>query len=468
MTDTHLQRNVGGDRDSITQEPSQSAEQNPLRSEAITVRSGSPGSRSSVRAEELNFIETASSSQDAAILEEMAERFELLENGFAEKDQQIVDLEEKLAQARLSEYSDSGADVQDRVSHLLEQLDEAEQARLALHSDFALKTEQHAQRFGEICSGFEHQVHSLEGELASAKTTINQLREEKAHLEDVTILEDGRQRDTDGRKQILELEVDLSRGREELRLRSAEVEGLRSQVAVHQASERDLIQRIETADSQLCETKERLAESSAALARERQTRSAAGGTPTLSKLDSGSHNDELHSCLQQMQDTLESVQKQCEVAELQSSAEIDQLNKEIARLSATLANKDAVLAVARSQMSQSRASFTLEEVEPDRGAMQRMEEHLEEAFREIGRLQHQVAATPHRKGIIEIRDARINTLEGEKAALMERLSSMKKKSYDVSPSKLSFLVHKSVASLRFPNTPGSLQDVGSFFPSSTS
>jgi hypothetical protein len=99
-----------------------------------------------------------------------------------------------------------------------------------------------------------------------------------------------------------------------------------------------------------------------------------------------------------------------------------------------------------------------------------MEERLDEAHREIGKLKHELASTPHRKSHIEMRDARIKALEREKAALAERLSAREASASGMvsgsmmaagSPFKASPFVNKALASLKTPKTPGSLKEVSS-------
>ena len=104
------------------------------------------------------------------------------------------------------------------------------------------------------------------------------------------------------------------------------------------------------------------------------------------------------------------------------------------------------------------------------GMVQAMEEQLDNAFREIGRLKHELSATPHHKASIEVQDTRIKALEREKAVLTERLALARTAS--ISPAPLGGLqtagspfnrptpfVHKAIASLRTPKTPGPLKDV---------
>jgi hypothetical protein len=93
-----------------------------------------------------------------------------------------------------------------------------------------------------------------------------------------------------------------------------------------------------------------------------------------------------------------------------------------------------------------------------------MEDRLDEAHREIGKLKQELASTPHRKSTIEMRDARIKALEREKGALAERLAARENSGSGSilaagSPFKVSPFVNKALASLKTPKTPGPLGEV---------
>ena len=102
-------------------------------------------------------------------------------------------------------------------------------------------------------------------------------------------------------------------------------------------------------------------------------------------------------------------------------------------------------------------------------AIAAMEEQLDLAFREIGRLKHELSATPNRNLSLEVMSTKIKALEREKAALQERLvepdftsdavvsNTMKTAGspfYRSNP-----IMPKTIASLRTPKTPGPLKDV---------
>jgi len=129
--------------------------------------------------EENGFVGRLSPEEQEAILEEMAERLETLEAGLDENDQLIADLEQRLViQSTAESYTDHRQIIED----LRHKLDEAEQTRVQLHSDFANKTELHARQFGEICTSFEEQVASLEMELQAAQSVTVGLRQEIEEL----------------------------------------------------------------------------------------------------------------------------------------------------------------------------------------------------------------------------------------------------------------------------------------------
>lgn len=452
-----------------------------------------------------DLLEGLSPEDHADVMQEMAERLEALEEGLTDKDRLISELRQDLNAAR------SPADLgSEEIDSLHEQLEEAERARVTLHSDFALKTEQHAKRFGEICSGFEEQVKGFESQLASARGEADRLRVEKTRSENVTLRSGTDDKENEMRKQILSLEVDLNRAREDARARGREVDTLEDYSKRARDEHRDLQRRAEAAqlrvadlEAQFSAVTKDIQEVDALQAELNSTQVARQAaeddlTQTRNKLSSlqeinADQEAELERQHMRIQDlsakirelefklntTLEELQR----AE-QSNAEVDELRQALREAEDVVAEREEELNSARNKLtaqalhrSHSTASISIPQPDTDAedhddqaSMVKAMEDQLDNAFREIGRLKHELTATPHCKSVIEVRDARIKALEQEKAALSDRLSSAKKASAALTPigglptasspfNRPTPFMHKAIASLKTPKTPGPLKDV---------
>lgn len=436
--------------------------------------------------------------EHTAILHEMTEKLEGLEEMLAEKDEIIADLEQRLETAGGDQPLPKNEEAQQQIDGLNRQLDEAEQLREQLHSDFAQKTEQHAQRFGEICTGFEEQVKSLEGQLESSRNESERLRADKARLEDLASAASRDEREREWRKQVTGLEVDLGRAKEEARTKAAEVDSLHKEVEQRRTERAGLEQQLATTHSELTRlTAQREQIDQTEAERDQELQNARTSREQLEQELTAAHDeiDNLRREVSERQGELEHNQE--EIKEL-----VDQLNvleqrdtsqhiddEEIQRLNGIIEETDTALADREAELEQLRAKVQTMELRhstvPSPGREQNedeslvkdnanesfiatLEQRLDEAHHTIGRLQHELNATPRRNGVIEVREARIRALESEKAALTERLAAKESSILAtnslqgaVSPFKASPFVHKAIASLKTPKTPGPLKEVSS-------
>lgn len=399
------------------------------------------------------------------------------------------------------------------VTLLRAQLEESETAHAALQAQFAKKTEDHAQRFAEICTDFEEQVGVLEGELATARTEANRLREKHDSL--TSTLHDETQ--VQLREEIHLLRADLNYAQEAARAASEQASAANEQasaasekasVAVEQASTtHSQFQAAEKA-LQLAETRyheleikgsaqhHQLLDSETQLAElrlqvETAEKKAADATEQLAFLKHGTATeatleDEIQSLqtrvhglehslaaterevdsqrnsAEALRDTVEQQAKDVEAAQ----QHLDDLRRELEHANALVSAKEEEVASLQNhlEVAQIQKELPADDLRDpgDSSLVMALEDRLDEAYREIGRLKHEVNESPARKSAIEARDARIKTLEIEKLSLQERLKGKEVASparWANSMMTSTPIVNKALASLRMPATPGPMRDV---------
>lgn len=358
---------------------------------------------------------------------------------------------------------------QDDMSALREELEESRRAHDALKAEFAQKTKDHTSQFTEICTEFEEQVRQLEAqvrqlqnELETTKATAGVPADDHLHVAEVSSL----------RNRIQLLEEDLGQSTEEAATLRTEIEERDRELqeaknrlsmveerlseldfakgtathALEQSekarasadAEREAVAKeVEELRRQLADMERVLATNRAIMEEQRQSLS------NLEDLAGREHKDledtqrllrdarrelgEAHSRLLEKDQEIETLRGQADVAILEKSVRLDEANRSEAN--------NSIIGV--------------------------LEDRLEAAHKEIGRLKHEARSTPIHQSTLEARDARISALETEKLALMERL-----KAHEVSsPARWSSSVmtstplHKTVTSLKYPSTPGPLKDV---------
>ncbi|AFR95974.1 hypothetical protein C343_04085 [Cryptococcus neoformans C23] len=479
----------------------------------LSMRNGRSGSPSK-NAQDL--LDGLSPEERAAVVQEMAERLESLEEEMNTKEEAIAELQEKLEYAHQSQSPDVQS-LHEQIEELARQLEETEQARVDLQSEFSKKTEEHAAKFTEICTGFESQVKTLEKDLASAREEADRLRAERTRLEGLTEKEGFSEREEELRKQVREMQVELEavKGQakemhdeaEELRGRIQslikekeetvkEFEDAERRVKEYQKLHQDSEHRAERAENDLETLGAELKEaSSAQLAVEEKLAQYEKELEQLDQL-----HEEKEKQLDQQQNEIQELNRlvqQLEAAQEKVAGsewvkeELERVQKELEDVQKLLEDKEIQIGDLRGKLevaeasknvgSSRRRSSSGTPAASDRGedgdAAQNsfviaLEDRLDEAYREIGRLKREIDTTPHRKSAIEVRDARIRALEREKVALSDRLAQQRSPSVtSMSGSGRSAMidagspfkrptpfVHKTIASLRAPKTPGSLHE----------
>lgn len=419
-----------------------------------------------------DMVNRLSKEDQQAVLEEMAERLEQLEIGLDEKDQLIAQLEEDLARASAGNEQSTSPEVED----LKRQLAEAEAAKASIQSDFAIKTAQHAEQFGDICQGFEDQIKELEAKLAAAEGNVERLQLEK---EDRAIVNSDKDESSDV-SAVTTLQARLEESRAEYLTQAAEIRVLQAGVEADLEKYRTLSTKAENAENRLLEAQAKI--DKAHQLEEEVEELKAAMDELLAEKEAQTNPDELHELrtakeglereiqdrddqlqdlaekFAQLEEDMQQAEADDKAAEQELLAEVQRLTELLAETTETLASKDAELESARAQAQTAGLDAGHEPVEV-------MEAHLEDAFKEIGRLKQQLAASPHLKSTLELRETKIQTLEREKAALQERLAGMREGTPSgmlvaASPFKATPFVNKAIASLRMPKTPGTLQEVG--------
>lgn len=445
-------------------------------SQVISQLSGRRRSFQSGQTSAQDLLDGISPEEQAAILQEMSERLEQLEEAMNDKDQQIIELQEQLGA--------NGADeLQQRIDKLSDEIEEAEKIRVSLHSEFAFKTEQHAKRFGEICTGFEEQVKSLEGELSSSRNDVVRLRTEKNRAENLASA-GGDEKEKEWRKQIQNLDLELNRAKEEVRVRSRDIERLEKANEQGSEEKRSLTIRVQKAEdhAQKLETivadmEQRATEAGRSAAElevlrtQLEEREETNGELERIHADQETELDRQHEEIQTLSGKIADLE-----AEIASSdregllKEIGNLRNDIRETDIDVANRGAELEALRMRLNAAEnrsPSSTPEKTSGDNTVLVNLQDRLDEAYHEIGRLKHELHATPHRKTTLEVYEAKVVALEREKAVLTERLAGVKTPSgmqNAASPFKPTPFVHRAIASLKTPRTPGPLKDVGLAVP----
>lgn len=480
----------------------------------LSMRSGQSASPSK-NAQDL--LDGLSPEERAAVIQEMAERLESLEEEMNTREEVIAELQDKLEYAHQSQSPDVQS-LHAQIEELARQLEETEQVRVDLQSEFSMKTEDHAAKFTEICSGFESQVKSLEKDLASAREEADRLRAERTRLEGLAEKEGSSEREEELRKQVREMEVELEAIKGQAKDMHEETEELRGKiqslnkekeeatkkfedaerrVEEHQKLHQDSEHRAERAENDLETLSAELKEASnAQLAADEKLAQYEKELEQLDQL-----HEEKEKQLDQQQSEIQELNRlvqQLEAAQ-EKAAENEWVKEELERVQKELEDVHKLLEDKEIQLGDLRGKLEVAEASKDLTSSQRrspsgtsstsdrgedghvaqnsfviaLEDRLDEAYREIGRLKREINTTPHRKSAIEVRDARIQALEREKAALSDRLTQQRSPSgTPMSGSGRSAMidagspfkrptpfVHKTIASLRAPKTPGSLQEV---------
>ena len=388
--------------------------------------------------------------EQESLLREMAERLEELEAGLNEKNQLIAELERKL-DARPDLESSQRSSMEKEVEALRRLVDDGQVERDAMRADFALRTEEHAKEFGTICAEYDAQIDVLEAELANVKEIIANSEAKQAAQDPIDGEKDNIDSDDKGSPSLQRRLDELLLENEEL---SAEMDILRSKEAKATPATSSPVQTPQSAmdtQQQVIELEESLKLASIDLQDLRATVLRLEGDVDARDEKIGTLMEDLERLQVGAKEDHDEQKRIIAILE----TEIARLKSEMTQISDNLAHKEAELEITRNTISK-------EVIETGRVQTETMEEHLEEAFKEIGRLKQLLSATPHLETVIHTRDAQIDILEREKAALQERLTAGRSTSgvqMVASPFKATPFVHKAIASLRMPKTPGSPMEV---------
>lgn len=395
------------------------------------------------------------------------ERLRDMESELQEREETIASLHRRL--------NDPNQDGHELLA-LQDKLVASERAYVDLQAGFAKKTEEHAAQFTDICSAFEQQVNTLQDELAASKgqlvslrshaldtvqrTTVSAEREEELMARITTLtgtLEDERSRNShteaDAHRQ-------LSASREEAAFLQAQLARAKEDAAHAQSLS------AATENQQISQ----LASAKASLEADIQRAEAQSKEQDIVVQGHKSRIADLLDTLAQLETQI--AKGTANEQDLQHHIEDLQANNEAIRL--TLAEKDAEIIALQKQRDISRQEIDVGDDSGSHGdatsnsIVIALEDELSEAYREIGRLRHELESAPLRKSTLESRDARIKALETEKIALAERLQSRSVSTparWGTDSIRTSTpLVHKALTSLMMPRTPGPMKEVSHVLP----
>ncbi|KAL1406075.1 hypothetical protein Q8F55_007758 [Vanrija albida] len=389
------------------------------------------------------------------------ERLRDMESELQEREETIASLRQQLVRP--------GEDVDDTHA-LREKLAASEKNCADLQAGFAKKTEEHAAQFTEICAEFEQQVKMLEDDLAQAKEQ-NAALDSQAHDEAqrgaasagraddllaqvaalTSNLEDERHRCSDAeadlqrhvavsREQVTNLEDQLARATDEAaRLRSLATETETRQISDLTAAKDSLESDLRSAEAHAEERE---------LVVEEQRSRIAELLDTISQLETQiatdtANDQDLHHQVADLQTDNETIR--CALAEKEAEIVALQKQRDITRQELELGDDHS------SHLDATSNSIVIH-----------LEDELSDAYREIGRLQHELESAPLRKSTLESRDARIKALETQNTVLTERLQSRVTSTparWGTDSIKTSTpLVHKALSSLMMPRTPGPMKE----------
>ncbi|WVQ81425.1 hypothetical protein IAT38_003549 [Cryptococcus sp. DSM 104549] len=436
------------------------------------------------------------------------------------------------AAANVSATGNTEAALRDQLEELQYQLEEAEHERDELQQVWAARTGEHQKKFEEICKAYEGDLERLRGELEVAragtgpegegkegvlKGQVERLTAElasaraqtKTHAEEPRLLQERAQYALEEKRELQrraaasearvdELEALLADAEAQHPAQAAsqgdapEVESLRQELKAaceaHASAESSRGQveeecerlrrekrELEVELDRLTEESDELAHAKAELEAELASRDA----------DRAQREKEREEEREQEREEYERVQREVEevhglLLEKEEEVEVLKGRLEVAQLSRSMRSSQrsggSSTPVGKTPGSAAAAGSPAEQAEPeqDDSFTQALQEQLDDAHREIGRLKRELSSTPHRKSSMDVRDARIAALEREKAALSDRLATAGRngeRSGSVERSGMMAagspfghaaptpFVHKTIASLRAPKTPGSLPEV---------
>lgn len=356
----------------------------------------------------------------------------------------------------------------DEQKTLREELEESRRAHDALKAEFAQKTKDHTSQFTEICTEFEAQVgqlearvHELEDELERSRAATDSDMRNQQRAEIASLL-----------GQIQNLETNLAKSTNVIAELRAEAEGRNRELQERQDEASELHERLAQIDRTNEATAQALEVSEKACAvaiaeRDSARQDAEESHRRLSDLErtlitNKAIMEEQRESLSSLEDLADREHKDLE----ETQRLLRDARKELGEVHSKLLDKDQEIEALRGQaelaiLEKSACLEGSRTTEAENSVVGALEDRLEAAYKEIGRLKHEALTSPIRQSTLEARDARISALETEKLALMERLKAQEVSSPARWSNSMmtSTPLHKTVTSLKYPATPGPLKDV---------
>lgn len=377
----------------------------------------------SFKADDVNDPPRRGSDHSQALRQELRKRDEL-----------ILDLRSKLADGN-------------GPGHVQRELEEAHRVHADLKTEFAKKTQEHVQQFTEICHDFEEQVKDLQSELETSRNEVASLQRPRsgqvssstsgvADRKSDDLAHDGIE---DAQRQIVELVQSLDETRQASQASDAQIRSVSDALANATKENISLQDQKHSLEVQLAALEQAVTQQDVLLSGEK---------------------DRAHS--------LEAEAKSYQEEHAEAIRQLQRLHVELEDTRQTLAARDVDVQSLRNQLevAQLENSFSHQSRNDPVGAnnslIAALEDRLDDAHREIGRLRHDLNEAPSHKAAIEACETRIKALEAEKATLADRLKARPPTTPGIWANSMMTstpMAHKTVASLRGPKTPGPMKEV---------
>jgi DNA repair exonuclease SbcCD ATPase subunit len=412
-------------------------------------------------------------------------------------DQLVSALEEKAAEDDKvkEQLRDALKKSEEKCAHLIEDLEAEKEARRRGAEKFKMQIESASREVESLVEDLDHKLASKEEEIKVLKERLGQDGREADRVKDAEErAEKAREAREVAERKAVGMERDLERCKSDLDRRAREVSALERKSEELASALRDEKATTTALSNQLQDSSSRLSEmESRALSAESGLEELASelSSKQASLVSANVRISTLEAELKRNETDIEERQKleaaldECERKLVTDDEDIRSLRKK------TEALEEEVQSARRQTHRQPHPS----ELESDTSSMDtapeemmRVEEHeriitdleaqLDEAHRDIGRLEHQLAGSPASKALAQAKDVRIELLEKERQELMERVDALRgalgagdadgtlkpsTPGAGAASSTPARPLHKAVLSLRTPKTPGApLKDVSDF------
>lgn len=305
----------------------------------------------------------------------------------------------------------------------IEALKESLEAEDRSEDDKVLRAEQRAEELRRAKERIEDRVVELEQERDSARSKLNAQLSTLQHLE--SRLERTEFDLKSERVRSKEIESELQSAQETLLQTTQQLGDLES---VLEQTSQELARKHES----LSDAKERIAELEARISLEADSQGLKEQMDALEDDLRGveSDNQRLERSTKRMESALEDADRRASAFEEEKatfSVKIAVLEREKKDFQDLLAqarkNRPATPSQSVSEAFDGEDHISLVKHE---GEIRRLENELDSAYRQIGRLQHDLGDTPCRKAIQTAKEEKIRILEDQKKELMEQLTSLRR------------------------------------------